>query len=53
MDESTKLRASPERSEGEDQFSVACEGKLTGLYRSNVVTRSYNKVYTYTEYNRF
>jgi hypothetical protein len=23
-----KLRASPERSEGEDQFSVACEGKL-------------------------
>jgi hypothetical protein len=26
-----KLRASPERSDGEDQFSVACEGKLTVL----------------------
>jgi hypothetical protein len=31
-----KLRASPERSEGEDQFSVACEGKLENrrTYRS-------------------
>jgi ubiquitin C-terminal hydrolase len=26
-----KLRASPERSEGEDQFSVACEGKFKGV----------------------
>jgi hypothetical protein len=26
-----KLRASPERSEGEDQFSVACEGKFNEM----------------------
>jgi hypothetical protein len=33
-----KLRASPERSEGEDHFSVACEGKMNVLTEENFET---------------
>jgi hypothetical protein len=33
-----KLRASPERSEGEDQFSVACEGKFKGVTETGSIS---------------
>jgi hypothetical protein len=48
---SEKLRDSPERSEGEDPFSVACEGKLTVLAEAvpkpkmNLSERSVDKLH--------